>query len=733
MKRKLFANNKLLLAVFAVAIACVWAASPLWLSSRAQTNSASAIADNNANVEIQAPLTGDAVNNVRPFGRSEYKVFSNSSARQLEVEVFNVNLPRNTALDILLNDQKIGSIVITDYRSGETQLRSDRNQTVPTIVTGDTIKIAQGSTTILTGVFGGFASPSPTASVSPSPRVSPSPFPSIAPPLFAPLTGATINNAPPNGLAQYFVAPNGSRRFSVYARFVNLPNGTSLDVFVGTVNVGQITLRNGEGELELNADSNSNLPSIVVGTTISVKNGNATVLSGTFAAVFPTPTPRVSPSPNVSPSPSVSPSPKVSPSPNVSPSPSGSPTPTPTPRVSNFFRARLNGRQVVPAVTTAARGEVKILLNQDQTQIQVLTAYFNLSSDQTGATINAPALPGANAAQIFDLGVTGGTSGFLANKTFAVTAEQVAQLRAGLWYVTIKSTANPNGEIRGQVRAFAKRGDFDGDGRSDLSVFRPSNNAWYFTNSSDSQFRAFSLGNGGDNDKAVAGDYDGDGVSDAAVFNSNANGYGYWQIRRSSDGGIGGEQFGLATDVPVAGDFDGDGRSDIAVFRPSNGTWYIRRSSDNGFTAVQWGLPDDKPVVADFDGDGRADIAVFRPSTGVWYINRSSDNGFTAVQWGISEDIPQSGDFDGDGQADITVFRPSTGVWYTLRSIDGRLKAAQFGTNGDVPTAGDFDSDELTDIAVFRPSNGTWYVLRSSDNSFVGAQFGTNGDKPTVK
>ena len=725
MKRKLFANNKLLLAVFAVAVVCVWAASPLWLSSLAQTNSVSAIADNNAAINLQAPLTGDAINNVRPFGRSEYKVFNNSGVSELEIEVFNVNLPRNTALDVLLNDQKIGSIVITDYRSGEVELRSDRNQTVPTVQTGNTLKIGQGSTTILTGVFGGFASPSPSASS--SPNVSPSPFPSIAPPLFAPLTGATINNAAPGGLAQYFVAPNGSRRFNVFVRFVNLPNGTSLDVFVGDVSVGQIKLRNGEGNLELEAENFPNLPTIAAGTTVTIKNGSATILSGAFATAFPTPTPRVSPSP------SVSPSPRVSPSPGVSPSPSVSPSPTATPRVSNFYRARLNGQQVVPAVTTTARGEVKILLSQDQTQIQVFSAYFNLSSDQTGATINAPALPGANAAAIFDLGVTGGTSGFLANKTFAVTAEQVAQLRAGLWYVTIKSTTNPNGEIRGQVRAFAKRGDYDGDGRSDLSVFRPSNNAWYFTNSSDSQFRAFSLGNGGDNDKAVAGDYDGDGVSDAAVFNSNANGYGYWQIRRSSDNGVSGEQFGLASDTPVVGDFDGDGRNDLAVFRPSNGTWYIRRSSDNGLTAMQWGLPSDKPVVADFDGDGRADIAVFRPETGVWYINRSSDNGFTAVQWGASEDVPQSGDFDGDGRADVAVFRPSNGVWYILRSIDGRIKAAQFGTSGDVPTAGDFDSDELTDIAVFRPSNGTWYVLRSSDQSFVGAQFGTNGDKPTVK
>jgi hypothetical protein len=67
------------------------------------------------------------------------------------------------------------------------------------------------------------------------------------------------------------------------------------------------------------------------------------------------------------------------------------------------------------------------------------------------------------------------------------------------------------------------RADFDGDGRTDLSVFRPSDGNWYY---------------------------------------------------QGSDVGFNGIHFGVSTDIPAPGDFDNDGKTDISVFRPSNGFWY---------------------------------------------------------------------------------------------------------------------------------------------------------------
>jgi hypothetical protein len=71
-----------------------------------------------------------------------------------------------------------------------------------------------------------------------------------------------------------------------------------------------------------------------------------------------------------------------------------------------------------------------------------------------------------------------------------------------------------------------------------------------------------------------------------------------WYIKRSSDGGITAQGFGITGDVPVAGNYDADGKTDIAVFRPSTGLWYVLRSSDGTFQAYQFGMNGDIPAIA---------------------------------------------------------------------------------------------------------------------------------------
>jgi hypothetical protein len=264
--------------------------------------------------------------------------------------------------------------------------------------------------------------------------------------------------------------------------------------------------------------------------------------------------------------------------------------------------------------------------------------------------------------------------------------------------------------------------NFDGDGKTDLAVFRPTDGNWYITRSSNGAFSGQQFGASGD--KPIPGDFDGDGKHDLAVFRPSS---GTWYIIRSSNGAFSAEGFGANGDVPVVGDFDGDGKSDLAVFRPSEGTWYIKRSSNGTLQVAQFGANGDKPVPGDYNADARTDVAVYRPSTGTWYMLLSPSGTFSATQFGVDTDKPVPGDYDGDGKTDIAVWRPSNGTWYIQASTAG-FSGQGFGISTDRPAPGDFDGDGKTDVAVFR--DGTWYAMRSSNGSLFTAQFGQSGDVP---
>ncbi len=242
--------------------------------------------------------------------------------------------------------------------------------------------------------------------------------------------------------------------------------------------------------------------------------------------------------------------------------------------------------------------------------------------------------------------------------------------------------------------------DFDGDGKTDIAVYR--NGAWFISNSRGGNTV---VGWGGAaQDIPVQADYDGDGKNDVAIFRN-----GIWFILRSSDSmsqvvGWG----GAAQDIPVPADYDGDGKADIAIYR--SGAWFVLNSG-GGVTVVGWGgAAQDVAVPEDYDGDGKADVAVYRD--GAWFVIRSSDGGVTFVSWGgLPEDIPVPADYDGDGKADVAVYRD--GAWFIIRSSDGGVTFVSWGgLPEDIPVPADYDGDGITDAAVYR--NGTWFINKSS-------------------
>lgn len=249
----------------------------------------------------------------------------------------------------------------------------------------------------------------------------------------------------------------------------------------------------------------------------------------------------------------------------------------------------------------------------------------------------------------------------------------------------------------------AQVADFDGDGRTDVSVWRPSDGNWHISQST-AGYARYVWGASGD--QIIPGDYDGDGKTDVAVWRPSTGG---WFILNSGNGTFSQYTWGIATDVTVPGDYDNDGRTDVAVWRPSTGEWVILRSTGGSQTNI-WGASGDVPLSGDFDGDGQTDLAVRRPSTGQWFINRSAD-GFVTITWGVSTDRPVHADYDGDQKDDVAVWRPSTGSWFILNS-SGTFSMYTWGAAGDVPVPGDYDGDGNDDVAVYR--NGMWHILQST-------------------
>lgn len=272
--------------------------------------------------------------------------------------------------------------------------------------------------------------------------------------------------------------------------------------------------------------------------------------------------------------------------------------------------------------------------------------------------------------------------------------------------------------------------DFDGDRRTDYSIFRPANGTWYITNSSNNSFSFTQFGLA--NDTFTPGDYDADARDDIAIWRD-----GVFYVLRSGSSTIQYFQFGITGDEPVARDYDGDSRTDFAIARRTGGQliWYITNSANSSIRIEQFGLDADVTAPGDYDGDGRFDLACYRATTGnpgTYYVNAST-RGFFQRQLGIGGDKVVPGDYDGDGRTDFAFLRlGSQYQWIVVRSSDGGFSQVPLGTTTHVATQGDYDGDGKTDISVWDPGTGTYFFPRSSNGFLIQQRFGQNGDRPVA-
>jgi hypothetical protein len=408
------------------------------------------------------------------------------------------------------------------------------------------------------------------------------------------------------------------------------------------------------------------------------------------------------------------------------------------------YSASLNNLQEVPTNNSGGRGSCSITLNSTETQFTVNCTYANMSSAVVAGHIHDNGSVGVNGPVRFNFNLSGGTSGTIGPLTFAVTPAQVADLRAKRWYVNIHTSNFPGGEIRGQVKITSTPFDIDGDGRTNIAVFRQSANTIFTLDNITNNVVSYPFGSGTGDNWLPSGDFDGDGRSDLILVKLNATTADAFHSTVQSGSNtvrtVRWGNFATANAERLAyGDYDGDGIQDIAVFRSGTGVWYILESSTNtGRAVTNFGAVGDSPSVGDYDKDGKTDLCVVRNVGGqlVWYILNSSNGQTRAVTFGTAATdgffFFNQVDIDGDGAQDIMVSRSEGGnrVYYALRSSDGQPFYLQWGLATDTRLLGDYDGDGKTDFVARRTVSGQfiWYIYQSSNGQTRTVTFGGTGD-----
>lgn len=284
---------------------------------------------------------------------------------------------------------------------------------------------------------------------------------------------------------------------------------------------------------------------------------------------------------------------------------------------------------------------------------------------------------------------------------------------------TIDETVSDGGLslVGGSIRfeSFRTRGDFDGDGRSDV-LWRDAAsgvNAVWFMNGA-SVLSGASLPAVSDAGMKVRGlgDLDGNGKADVVWRNTNSGESAVWLMNGAAV--TAGVALPAVTDrdlqIVAVGDVNADGSDDI-LWRNSrtgeNAVWLMDGKTLSSGVMLP-AVPTDMSVAGagDLDGDGRVDIFWRNQSTGVnavWLMNGGTIKAGHFLPSVTGMVIGGVADFDGDGNADIFWRNQSTGanaVWLMngpVVQIGAVLPSVT--SSMTVGAIGDFDGDGKADVA----------------------------------
>jgi protocatechuate 3,4-dioxygenase beta subunit len=248
----------------------------------------------------------------------------------------------------------------------------------------------------------------------------------------------------------------------------------------------------------------------------------------------------------------------------------------------------------------------------------------------------------------------------------------------------------------------------------------------------------------------IAGDFNGDGTSEVGLFRDgewfiDLNGNGQW------DEGDLWAKLGHRGDLPVTGDWDGDGKDDIGIFGrawpgdpkalarepglpdldnrtrgeaknvppdpqdASLGRRSLKRTAHGNVRSdvidhvLYYGTGGDHGVSGDWNGDGIDTIGIFRD--GSWRLdvdgNGEASDIDQAFEFGQAGDMPIVGDFNGDGIDEVGVARDGQVILDSNRNrrFDAGDRIIPRGPDGSLPVVGDFDGDGIDEIVFYYPNS----------------------------
>lgn len=131
--------------------------------------------------------------------------------------------------------------------------------------------------------------------------------------------------------------------------------------------------------------------------------------------------------------------------PTASQTPAAPAATAPAAPTTSMFTTTLSGSNENPANASTATGNAMLMLDEASKKATITGSFTGVTA--TAAHIHGPAARTANAGVLIPLTITGNNLAGAADLTDA----QIADLKAGLWYVNVHSAAFPGGEIRGQL------------------------------------------------------------------------------------------------------------------------------------------------------------------------------------------------------------------------------------------------------------------------------------------